>query len=309
MKLYKPNFWEGTQFSVWPYILLPFSIVYNFIYYLKSKLAKEEKFNVPIICVGNIYLGGTGKTPLCIEIFKILKLLNLKPAFVKKKYKKFLDEEKMLEIVGKVFSKRKRGEAIKLLISNNANVAILDDGLQDYSINKSLSIICFTEKQWIGNGRVIPAGPLREKISALKRADCAFINGKKNIDIENKIFSQNKEIKIFYTKYKPENINEFKNKKAIAFAGIGNPINFFNLLKNNNVNVVNEIQFPDHHNFSENELKDLINIGREKGAILLTTEKDFFRINKNYKENINYLKITVEIENRNQFIDEIKKII
>ena len=200
-------------------------------------------------------------------------------------------------------------EAIKEAIQNKVNIAILDDGFQDFSINKNLSIICFNEKQWIGNGMLIPSGPLRENLSALKRADCVFINGKKNVDIENEIYSKNKEIKIFYTKHKSKYISEFKNKKVIAFAGIGNPINFFNLLKENNIDVIEEKEFPDHYNYSEKELKNLISSAKEKNAILLTTEKDYFRINKNYKKNINLLKIVVEIQNKDQFIEEIKKII
>ena len=113
-----------------------------------------------------------------------------------------------------------------------------DLGFQDFSINKNLSIVCFNEKQWIGNGLVIPSGPLREDLSALKRADCVIINGEKNIDIESKILNKNKEVKIFYIKYKGQNIGEFKNKKVSAFAGIGNPENFFNLLKEDRKSVV-----------------------------------------------------------------------
>tara|TARA_B100000745_G_scaffold193789_1_gene127517 strand:- start:11 stop:421 length:411 start_codon:yes stop_codon:yes gene_type:complete len=136
-----------------------------------------------------------------------------------------------------------------------------------------------------------------------------LINGKKNIDIENKIYSKNREIKIYYAKYKPTNISEFKNKEVIAFAGIGNPINFFNLLKKNNISVSEEKKFPDHYNYSEKDLKNLINKLKVKNSILLTTEKDYFRINKNYRKNISFLKIVVEIQNRDQFIEEIKKII
>ena len=81
-----------------------------------------------------------------------------------------------------------------------------------------------------------------------------IINGEKNTDIENRIFSNNKKIKIFYTKYKAQNIDEFKNKKVIGFAGIGNPINFFNLLKDNNIDILEEINFPDHYNYFDKEL-------------------------------------------------------
>ena len=109
--------------------------------------------------------------------------------------------------------------------------------------------------------------------------------------------------------YKPKNITEFKNSNVTAFAGIGNPVNFFNLLKKNNINIVNQVEFPDHHNYSEKELEDLINKAKEKNSILLTTEKDYFRINQEYKKNINFLKIKVEIENKDGFVEEIKKII
>ena len=98
-------------------------------------------------------------------------------------------------------------------------------------------------------------------------------------------------------------------KKIISFAGIGNPINFFNLLKDKNLNLIEEISFPDHYQYSDEELKKLINKARDNNNILLTTEKDYFRINENCKKNINFLRIEIEIENRNQFIEQIRKII
>ena len=309
MSFFKPKFWDKNKISFFSVLLFPIALVVKFLGLLRYALIRGNQCPIPIICVGNIYLGGTGKTPLCIEIFSILKNLNMNPAFIRKKYDSFQDETDLEKQIGPIYQNKKRVEAIKEAVQNKVDIAILDDGFQDFSINKNLSIICFNEKQWIGNGLLIPAGPLRENLTALKRANCAFINGKKNIDIENKIYSKNKEIKIFYTTYKSKNINEFRNKKVIAFAGIGNPINFFNLLKENDITVIEEKEFPDHYNYSEKELKNLINKAEEKNAILLTTEKDYFRINKNYKKNVNFLKIVVEIQNRNQFIEEVKKVI
>ena len=150
---------------------------------------------------------------------------------------------------------------------------------------------------------------MREQISSLKRADCVLINGKYNSDIENKILKNNNSIKIFYFKYESINIENFKNKKAICFAGIGNPKNFFSLLKENKVNVLEEISFPDHYNYSKIDLDNLIKKAKEKNAILLTTEKDYLRIHKDYRKNINCLKIKAKIEKENKFIEEIKKII
>jgi len=309
MNFFKPKFWDKNKISFFSVLLFPVSLLIKVLSLFKRFVTTTNQSSIPIICVGNIYLGGTGKTPLCIEIFSILKNLNMNPVFVRKKHDSFQDEVDLQKQVGLVYQNKKRIEAVKEAVQNKANVAILDDGFQDFSINKNLSIICFNEKQWIGNGLVIPSGPLREGLSALKRANCVIINGEKNTDIENRIFSNNKKIKIFYTKYKVQNIDEFKNKKVTAFAGIGNPINFFNLLKDYNIDILEEISFPDHYNYFGKELENLINKAKENNTILLTTEKDFLRIEENYKKNINYLKIIVEIENRNQFIEEIKKVI
>ncbi len=309
MIFFKPKFWDKNQVSLFSILLFPITLIIKLLSFFKRSMTKTHQCSIPVICVGNIYLGGTGKTPLCIEIFSILKDLNMNPVFIRKKYDSFQDEVDLQKQVGPIYQSRKRIEALKDAIQNKANVAILDDGFQDFSINKNLSIVCFNEKQWIGNGLVIPSGPLREDLSALKRANCVIINGEKNIDIETKILNKNKEVKIFYIKYIAQNIDEFKNKKVTAFAGIGNPENFFNLLKGNNINVVKEMKFPDHYNYSKKELENLINEAKENNTILRTTEKDYFRIDENYKKNINYLKIAVDIKNRNQLIEEIKKII
>ena len=309
MSFFKPKFWDKNKVSFLSILLFPIALIIKLLSLFKQSITKTYRCSIPVICVGNIYLGGTGKTPLCIEIFSILKDLNMNPVFIRKKYNSFQDEADLQKQIGPIYQNKKRIEAIREAIQNKANVAILDDGFQDFSINKNLSIVCFNEKQWIGNGLVIPSGPLREDLSALKRADCVIINGEKNIDIESKILNKNKEVKIFYIKYKGQNIGEFKNKKVSAFAGIGNPENFFNLLKDNNINVVKEMKFPDHYNYSKKELENLINEAKENNTILITTEKDYFRIDENYKKNINYLKIAVDIKNRNQLIEEIKKII
>ena len=309
MNFFKPNFWDKNQISFFSILLLPITLLVKLLSFFKRFLTKTHHFSIPIICVGNIYLGGTGKTPLCIEIFSILKNLNMNPAFIRKKYDSFQDEVSLQKQVGPIYQSKKRIDALKNAIQNKANVAILDDGFQDFSINKNLSIICFNERQWIGNGFVIPSGPLREQLSSIKRASCVVLNGEKNIDIEKIILKISTTVKIFYTKYKIQNIDEFKNKKITAFAGIGNPENFFTLLKDNNINVVKEIKFPDHYNYTKNELENIITETKKNSEILVTTEKDFMRIDEDYKKDINYLKISVDIKNRDKFIEEIKKII
>ena len=208
MNIIKPKFWDKKQISFFSVVLFPIAILIKFLSFIKRRLVSSNQFSIPIICIGNIYLGGTGKTPLCIEIYSILKELNFRPAFIRKKYESFKDEVNLQEQTGRVYESKKRSIAIKNAIKNNSNIAILDDGFQDFSIKKNLSIVCFNEKQWIGNGLTIPSGPLRENISALKRANCVIINGKKNTDIEKEIIKENKKIKIFYTKYRPENIDK-----------------------------------------------------------------------------------------------------
>jgi len=308
MNLSKPKFWDKNKTFIFPILLLPITILINLVGNCKKLFIKKQFFSIPIICIGNIYLGGTGKTPFSIKLFSILKNLNKNPAFIRKKYVAFQDEVQLQKKVGPIYENNKRTQAIKEAIKNKADVAILDDGFQDFSINKSLSIICFNEEQWIGNGFLIPSGPLRESLSSLKRADYVIINGEKNINIERKIFKENKLIKIYYTKYEATNIDEFKNKKIIGFAGIGNPINFFNLLNKNQINILDNISFPDHYNYSEKELKNLIDKSKKNNAVLLTTEKDYFRIENKYRENIKYLKIEVIIEKEEEFIGEIKKL-
>jgi len=309
MNLFKPNFWDKNQISIYSILFFPVSLLIKALSILRRCIIKKNKASIPVICVGNIYLGGTGKTPLCVEVFSILKNLNMNPAFIRKEYKSFQDEINLLKKTGSVFQSKSRIEAIKDAIINGANIAILDDGFQDFSIKKNLSIVCFNEKQWIGNGLTIPSGPLRESLSELKRADIVVVNGEKNKEIEHKIFEKNKKIKIFYSKYKPENINEIEKKKVIAFAGIGNPGNFFNLLRENDINIVEEIKFSDHHKYSKKEMKNLISKSNKDNAILLTTEKDYFRIDNDEKKYIKFLKVKVKIDTRDKFIEEIKKFI
>ena len=309
MKLLKPKFWDTNKISIFSILLFPISLCFKSIIFLKNIFAEKKQSSIPVICVGNIYLGGTGKTPFCIELFKILKDLNKNPCFVRKYYNSHLDEINLLKSIGVTCLGKNRIVALDEAVEKNFDTAILDDGFQDHSIKKSLSIICFNEKQWIGNGLTIPAGPLRESLSALCRASIVIINGDKNIKIENKIFESNRLIKIFYVKYQANNIIEFKNKKIICFAGIGNPDNFFDLLKVNNLNIIEQLSFPDHYKYSNIELENLIEKGKKENAILLTTEKDYFRIDKKYTSNINCVKIKILIENKNKFVEEIKKYI
>ena len=306
MKLKKPKFWDLKQISLWALLLIPFAFLFQLVLLLEKFFKKPKNFSVPVICVGNIYLGGTGKTPLTLELFKIIKSIGKNPGFIKKGYDYLDDEIKMLEKIGKVYTDKSREKAINSLISSNYNVAILDDGFQDYSIKKNFSILCFNSRQLIGNGFTIPSGPLRESIKSLKRADCVLINGEKNVKFENKINKFNNNIKIFYSKYKLLDTDGIQNKKVIALAGIGNPENFFDQLKEKNIDLIKTYSYPDHHNYSKKELKNIIDESEKNNAVIVTTEKDHSRMNEEIKLIIKCIKVDLEIENKNDFINLIK---
>ena len=308
MRIKKPKFWDNKQKTLISILLLPISALYLLFFWINKIFVNSKTYKkptIPIICVGNIYLGGTGKTPLVREIYKIIKSFGKNPAIVKKYYNYLSDEIRMLEKTGKIYTSRKRNTAILLSASNGHDAAILDDGFQDFSIIPNLSILCFNSKQMIGNGQIIPAGPLRESLNAIQRADCIIINGDKNLEFEEKIFKLkgNKKLHIFYSKYKIKNIEKLKNKTITAFAGIGNPSNFFDLLRENNLNLDKIHTFPDHHNYSKEDFEIL---NREKSNVLVTTEKDYYRLNENQKKICQFIEVDLEIENQEIFKNTIK---
>ena len=307
MKIFKPRFWNSKKLHFFSLVLWPISFIVQIFFFIKIKASKKKNLGVPVICVGNIYLGGTGKTPLSIKIGLLLKKLNKNPAIIKKFYKEHYDEIDLIkDKIGNIFCDKSR-----ILASNNAikkgfNVLVFDDGYQDHNIKKDLNILCFNEKQLIGNGLTIPSGPLRESLSTIKKCQIIFLNGKKNRSFEKLILSISKNTNIYYTKYSPVNIEKYINRKFIAFAGIGNPDNFFDLLIENNINLEEKMHFPDHYCYSQKDIDKIIRTANKKGVDVITTEKDFFRIkNLNYG-NINYLPINVNIDQEETFIKELK---
>ena len=173
----KPKFWDIKNYTLLSLLLLPFSIFVILNNWL-SKRTKKKEYKIKSICIGNIYLGGTGKTPLTIEIFEILKALKLNPVMVKKYYKNQKDEQRILKKRGYLITKTSRSESLLLAQDKKHKVAIIDDGLQDRSIDYSLKIVCFDKQNFIGNGKIIPAGPLRESLENISSYDLVFFNGK-----------------------------------------------------------------------------------------------------------------------------------
>jgi tetraacyldisaccharide 4'-kinase len=272
---------------------------------LKKKNSVERNFNIPVICVGNIYIGGTGKTPLSIEIANQLNKLK-KTAIIKKYYKEHKDEHELINAkTNCLILDANRSLAIEKAKKNGYKIAILDDGFQDHSIKRDLNILCFNSNQLIGNGYTFPSGPLREKLESIKRADIVIINGRKNKIFEETIINISRDINIFYSEYVALNIKQFKNKKICAFAGIGNPENFFKTLSDNNIHLKKTFSFPDHYEFSKTEIANIINYSKKESLELITTEKDYYRIRNFGFKNIKYLKIDLKILKKEKFFHQI----
>ena len=304
MILNKPKYWD-KKIGIISILLFPLTIIVLITNFLKKKLTIAKKFNIPIICIGNIYVGGTGKTPTSIFLGNELKKLGRNPAILRKFYDAHADEYNLIKkYFNNLILNKSRLEGIKSKMHNFDSI-ILDDGFQDYTIKKNLNIICFNQNQMIGNGMVLPSGPLRESIYSLKRANIILINGERNIKFEDRIFKINKNLEFFYSTYKPINLGEFKNKKLLAIAGIGNPENFFNLIEKNNLKIDEKIIFPDHYKISKTEMQKILKKAEVKNYQIIMTEKDFFKIEKYKLKNIKYLKILLEINEREKFLKRI----
>ena len=303
MKLIKPKFWKTKNFiSLILYPLSAFTFLINSI----KKFSIKKTFEIKTICIGNIFIGGTGKTSLAIEINELLRN-KFRTVFIKKNYKNQIDEINLLNNKGKIISSSNREDALLAASKKKYQVAILDDGLQQKNINYNLRIACFNSEYGLGNEFTLPAGPLRENLSVIKNYDLIFLNGEKNNKkILSKFKSINKDLKIFEGKYKPLNLKKFNlKKKYLMFCGIGNPHEFEQTLIKYKFNVSKKIIFPDHHKFSNIDLKKLNYNASRDNLTLITTEKDFFRLNKAQRKNIKFLKIKLEIRNR----EKLKKIL
>ena len=302
MRINKPKFWD-QKISLVSLILLPFTILVKLIILLRKRLIKGEKFNIPVICIGNIYLGGTGKTPTAILIANELVKIGKKPSIVRKYYSDQEDEYNLIKKYYKSLSVNlKRSAAILDAENKSYDSVILDDGFQDYKIKKDLNIICFNQNQLIGNGMVIPSGPLRESLDALEDAQVVIINGNKNLEFEQTILRYNKNLNIFYSNYYPVNLNEFKKKKLLAVAGIANPKNFFDLLLKEGLEIEKKMIFPDHYQFKKSEMENILKYAEERNLQIVMTEKDYFKIKKFNHNEIKYLKIILKIDNCEKLI-------
>jgi len=310
MKLKKPKFWDYKKPSFLSYLLLPFSIILGLIAKIKSK-PKFSNSKIKTICVGNIYFGGTGKTSLTIKIKEILDKNNIKACFVKKFYPNQTDEQKLLSKNGTLFSNLKRITALDEAIAKGFEVAIFDDGLQDSSIKYDLEIVCFNNLNWIGNGLTLPSGPLRENINSLKFYENVFLNGNEEslITIKEQIKKINPNMNINSGKYIPLNIGEFdKDQNYLVFSGIGNHKTFVEMLKNNKLKIVSDLEYPDHYQYSKRDFDEIIINAKKFNAHIITTEKDYLRLENFNRNEILYVKSSLDISDEKSLTNKLLKL-
>ena len=306
------------------YVLFPISYIYGVLSKISFTFIRPKKVSIPVISVGNLSVGGTGKTPITRYIVKFFQRNGLKTATILRGYKGRIthttkvdpsihkaddvgDEAILHSYDGDTWVSTNRYLGAQEAIKYGAEIIILDDAHQNFSLKKDISLIVVDGTEMFGNEYLLPAGPLRENIkSGLNRADGIIICNE-SIDLHREIEKSNKPI--FYNKFIPEiNLKELKDCEAYAFCGIANPRRFYKTLEDYGVKVVKKKTFGDHHKYKDNEINDILRNSTRLGLVTITTEKDITKIKKKYRDKISTLKIKVEWRN-NQFIDFlIKKI-
>ena len=305
-----PRFWHKKTFI--SFLLLPISWLYGFAVIWRYFFATPKKVDKPVICIGNLVAGGAGKTPVAIEIGYILKDLGIDFAYLSygygRKSDEFLqvfpnetsaieagDEPILLSEIHDTFvSSNRIFGAEKIAQMETKQLIILDDGFQNPFLFKDLQILVVDAGYGFGNEFLIPAGPLREPIFfGTKRADLVIIIGE---DISNiaRYFSDKK---IIYGKIIPINNESFIGEDIVAFCGIGRPKKFFDSLKDIDAKVIKKIQYPDHYLYNHQDLNNLIAFAKDNNAKLVTTKKDWVRIEPDYQDKIEFLDIRIEFDN------------
>lgn len=296
----KTPWWFLSQ-NLMAWILIPVSWVYFlfgkiiFLFRKKNPLVSRR----PVVCVGNILAGGVGKTPIVRAIAN-----RFDAPIVMRGYKKSAktanvgDEATMLARAGLIVHVGNRCANISLLNNQNDDTPIvMDDGLQNPTINKDIKLVVFDQGLGFGNGFLLPAGPLRQPKRVLKNADAIIViknkNAKKNLKLPDGV-------PVFYATNQTVSPYD-EDEKLVAFAGIGYPKKFFDSLQN----VVAKRSFPDHYQYSAADIENLFMLADKKGAKLITTEKDWVRLPIEIRDKIKYARLDTVIENR--FYDWLKE--
>jgi tetraacyldisaccharide 4'-kinase len=350
---------QKSHFKYLLVILSPFAILYSGVMNLRNKLFdkgifKQKKVSAKIISVGNITVGGSGKTPTVIYLAKLLKQNGTNVGILSRGYgrnsngyKLVSDGKKLLlpveesgdEIVlaaeeckvpAAVSEKRAIG-AERLIESQKVDAIILDDAFQHRWLARDLDILIFDQRFLMKKDSIelqpLPLGRLRESFAAIDRADIVLINRKftkkRELPKSKKKLLKNK--KVFYGYYKSSglldvkdeqlySLEEFKGQKSLVVCGIARPFSFLKVLEDNEIDISNRMLFKDHKEYDEKEIKLIRKTFYETNSYsVVTTQKDFVKLKAFSKElddiDIYYLKIDLQVENKEKFENEILKII
>ena len=326
-----PKFWYGNKDKdkpAWMDALSPIGELYAWTGRMRERLVKPSRTVIPVICIGNLTAGGTGKTPITLTIAQRLKEMGESPVILSKGYggshdgpikvnpelntaAEVGDEPLLLarQVATVIAKDRVKGAAFAQ--RNGASVIVMDDGFQNPTLEKDLSILVIDAVAGFGNRKVIPAGPLREKITdGLARADIIILmHGEEedDPDIQTQIATPVRPI--FHASLKPHDNEEAARQRVIAFSGIGRPEKFFATVEACGYKLVASHGFPDHHAFSESEIEDLRRQAQRDKATLITTEKDMMRLTRVQRRQINVLKVRAEIDDMTALMDRINRTI
>ena len=312
MNLIIPNFWRKK--GIISALLLPLAYLYNAI---SCYIRYKQRMNIyqpkaKVITIGNITMGGAGKTPVALSIYKILQnYTKYKVAVLIRGYRGNLagplmvnnshkiddvgDEALLLSDQVTTCISKDRLSGIKFLESQGYDVIITDDGMQDDRFLKALIIMVVDGYFGFGNGYIFPAGPLRENIaSGIKKADLIAVIGEGELRLSDKIIHAKQVSKILRGE-----------RKYIAFAGIGNPEKFFRSVEEAEGVVVKKIAFGDHHQYTDKEINDLLELANKHQAMLITTEKDYTRIDEKFKNKIEVLSVVLVWEREEMLMERL----
>ena len=284
---------------------------------------------IPVVCVGNITLGGSGKTPTVQLILKIFREIGIEAHVVSRGYggkikhttlvnpKKHNasdvgDEPLMISGTSKVWVTRDKKSGIIEAYNSGAKIVILDDGFQNPSVYKDLSVLVIDTDFDLGKGYIFPLGPLRESLEfAMTRTDMLICMGR--YDSRRSFLKKTKipsDILLIEGQLNPKTYpSPLEKKSLIAFCGIARPEKFFQTLKKLDLNVIETIPFPDHFPYTENDLRKLIKKAKLANALLVTTEKDLVKIPKNIKRKFHSIPIEVKLTNPSDFEKKLKKLV
>lgn len=284
----QPAFWYQNH-SLIKTCLLPFGWLYSGIVQFRLKHTKAYEPKIPVVCVGNISVGGTGKTPICLALADYFQTKGLNVFFLSHGYKSKLqnvlidprthtsadvsDEALLFANKLPTIVNKNRAQGVQKAEQNGAQLVIMDDGFQNPTLQKKCALVVFDGLRGIGNGACIPAGPLRETLKqGLKRASAVVIVGEDKTGLEDKILAINPKMTILKGHIEP--LSDLTGKEGIAFAGIGNPDKFFSMLKKSGVKITKKIVFPDHYAYSRADIEALIKHHQK----IFTTQKDAVKI-------------------------------